>query len=697
MTMPADEAQEPGVDTTEGIQRAAEAVGGTPRPGQEEMAAEVTRALSEREHLLVQAGTGTGKSLAYLVPAFAHALQGRPVIVATATLALQRQLIDRDIPAIIAGLQPLTPRPLTAAVLKGRHHYVCRLRLAGADSDPADRRRAGHADPRTADGQGASTGGESLEGEWLDVPLWTDSDPGGGRLTAQAATVRAWADTTDTGDRDDLPEPVDSRVWRAVSVTATECVGASKCAFGEDCFAERARHAAREADVIVTNHAMLALEVVEGIPVLPEYDGIIIDEGHEWIDRATQAATMSLASADIDAVTTALRRTAPKAADDLAAASRAWDTGAQTLHAASGDVVRLAGSLADRPVAMTEAITLLRAAAQAGLRELPAPEADATPGEIAGRQRVRASLDEIIAATDRYLTDSEAHVLWLSGRPATLRIAPLSIADVMGQRVASTGLIVTSATLGADAFPGSGEQPFAGLARSLGIDDGPWLGLDVGSPFDYPRQGILYVAAHLSEPGRDGLDESVLDEMAELIEAAGGRTLALFSSWRGVDRAAEYLPVRLGPDIPVLVQQRGDPVGPLVEDFRNSPESVLVGTVSLWQGVDVPGDACRLVVIDRIPFTRPDDPVFAARAERVEQGGGSGFAEVALPRAAMLLAQGVGRLIRGPEDRGVVAVCDPRMVTKGYGRRLRDALPPLWFTTDGQTARDALRRLDGRS
>jgi len=697
MTMPIDDAEGVGFDVLEGMQRAAEAVGGIPRPGQEEMAAAVTRALSEGDHVLVQAGTGTGKSLAYLVPAFAHALVGRPVVVATATLALQRQLIERDIPAIISGLQPLTSRPLKAAVLKGRHHYACRLRISGAESDMAEGRRRGHANPRSPDGRMASGGGESFEGDWLDVPLWTDTDPGGGRLTAQAAAVREWADATDTGDRDDLPEPVDSRVWRAVSVTATECVGAAKCTFGDDCFAERARDAAREADVIVTNHAMLALEVVEGIPVLPEYDGIIIDEGHEWIDRATQAATISLASADIDAVTTAIRRTAPKAADALAAASRAWETSVEACRTASGDVVRLAGPLADRPAAITEAITMLRAAAQAGLREIPAPEADATPGEIAGRQRVRARLDEIIAATDRYLTDSDSHVVWMSGRPATLRIAPLSIASVMGQRVAATSLVVTSATLGADAGPAFGEQPFAGLARSLGIDDGPWRGLDVGSPFDYPRQGILYVAAHLREPGRDGLDESILDEMAELIEAAGGRTLALFSSWRGVDRAADYLPVRLGPDIPVLAQQRGDPVGPLVESFRNVPESVLVGTVSLWQGVDVPGDACRLVVIDRIPFTRPDDPVFAARTEQVEQRGGSGFAEIALPRAAMLLAQGVGRLIRGPEDRGVVALCDPRMVTKGYGRRLRDAVPPLWFTTDGQIARAALRRLDDRS
>ena len=675
MNRPATDPAEWGFDLSEGLRAAAETVGGTPRPGQEDMAHAVALALAAGEHLLVQAGTGTGKSLAYLVPAFARALVGRPIIVATATLALQRQLIDRDIPAIVQALSPLADRPVRAAVLKGRHHYLCRLRLSGSDAPDS-----------------SASGAPGVD-DVSEQPLWTDSDPGGGRLTQQAAQVRAWASITTTGDRDELPEPVDSRVWRAVSVTANECLGRSKCTFGEECFAERARDAAREADVVITNHAMLALEIVEGIPVLPEYDGIIIDEGHEWIDRATQAATVSLGSADIDAVATALRRSAATASSALAEAGRAWDASVEAARTQSDDVIRLAGSLRDRPAAMTEAVITLRSAARAALGDLAPPDPDATPGQISARQRMRARLDDIIEVADRYLSDSHGYVVWVAGRPATLRIAPLSIAHLMGQRVASTSVVVTSATLGGDGRASTGEQPFAGLARALGVDDRPWRGLDVGSPFDYARQGILYVAAGLPEPGRDGLDESVLDEMAELIEAAGGRTLALFSSWRGVDRAAAYLPVRLAQDIPVLVQQRGDPVGPLVESFRSVPESVLVATISLWQGVDVPGDACRLVVIDRIPFTPPDDPVLAARADRAQQLGGSGFTDIALPRAAMLLAQGVGRLIRGPDDRGVVAICDPRMVTKGYGRYLRDALPPLWFTTDAHLARGALQRL----
>jgi ATP-dependent DNA helicase DinG len=675
MTNPEGGAEESGFDLLEGLRAAARSVGGIPRPGQEDMARAVAEALARREHLLVQAGTGTGKSLAYLVPAFAHAVVAGPVIVATATLALQRQLIERDIPAISEAVTPLCDRPVRGAVLKGRHHYLCQLRLSGADATDASARDA------------ADNGG------FDEAMLWDPGDAGGGRLTQQAAAVREWAKTTSTGDRDDLPEPVDSRVWRAVSVTATECLGRSKCPFAETCFSERARDAARLADVVVTNHAMLAIELVEGIPVLPDYDGIIIDEGHEWIDRATQAATLSVSSTDIDAVAAALRRAAPKAASRFADASRAWDASVSALRSPSQDVIRLAGDLGDRPVAVSEAMTTLRAAARAALGDLLPPDPDAQPGHIAARQRLRARLDELIEVADRYLCDSDAYVLWVAGRPATLRVAPLSIAGHLGQRLASKALVVTSATLGPDARTRSDEQPFGGLARALGIEAGPWRGLNVGSPFDYERQGILYVASALPEPGRDGLDEAVLDEIAELIEAAGGRTLVLLSSWRGVDRTAAYLPVRLGGDIPVLVQQRGDPVGPLVDSFRSIPESVLVATVSLWQGIDVPGDACRLVVIDKIPFTPPDDPVLAARADRVAQRGGSGFAEVALPRAAMLLAQGVGRLIRSRDDRGVVAICDPRMVTKGYGRYLRDALPPLWFTTDGHLARAALRRL----
>ena len=659
----------PSVDLDVALQEAAAAVGGTPRPGQVVMAEAVAGSLATGEHLLVQAGTGTGKSLAYLVPAILHAKSAGAVVVATATLALQRQLIEQDLPAITTALDHHWDAPIRAAVLKGRHHYVCLQRL---QSPPAS----------ASSGTPTATAGAMEE-----MPLWEDT--GSGRLSRQAAEVRRWAETTTTGDRDDLPEPVDSRVWRAMSVTAAECIGRQRCPVGEECFAEKAREAARDADIVVTNHAMLALEIIEGIPVLPEHDAVIIDEGHEWIERATSAATVSLSTAQVDALAAPVRRLADKQAVALEEAASAFRSAADAvLSGPEGQVGEgRSGSesvrLRELTASLTDALTTVRSAARTALSALP-PTSE-SDGELAARQRIRAQLDEAIMVADRALSRSSDQVVWMTDRPPTLRIAPLSIAAMMSTRTAQQALVVTSATLG--------EAPFTALAREIGIDEWPWQGMDVGSSFDHAKQGILYVAAHLPEPGRGTIDDLVLDEMAELIEAAGGRTLALFSSWRAVERAADYFRVRLPETITLLVQQRGDMVAPLIERFREDATSTLIGTVSLWQGVDVPGDACRLVVIDRIPFSRPDDPVLAARSERVEESGGSGFAEVALPRAGMLLAQGVGRLIRGPEDRGVVAVCDPRLVTKGYGSRLRRALPPLWFTTDGEQARQSLRRL----
>jgi ATP-dependent DNA helicase DinG len=270
-----------------------------------------------------------------------------------------------------------------------------------------------------------------------------------------------------------------------------------------------------------------------------------------------------------------------------------------------------------------------------------------------------------------------------------LKIAPLSVSGLLRTALFDRGRVaMTSATL----TVGGG---FDALLTALGLDDTEAQTVDVGSPFDHARQGILYVARDVPPPGRDGVAMEALDELADLIEAAGGRTLALFSSWRGVERAAEYLRVRLGdrPELPLLVQRRGDAVGGLVERFAAEPASTLLGTVSLWQGVDVPGESCILVVIDRIPFPRPDDPLVSARQQAVDDQGGSGFRSVSVPRAGLLLAQGAGRLIRGTEDRGVVAVLDSRLATAGYSRALRSSLPPFWYTTDRATVVGSLERL----
>ena len=652
-------------DTTlpEALSAVVAAIGGQEREGQLRMAQTVAHAIEGGGHALVQAGTGTGKSVGYLVPAALHAAQedGGAVIIATATLALQRQLVDRDLPRVAAALEPVVGRPVTYAVLKGRNNYVCLQKLHGAV--PEDESEALFDAPRSALGQ-------------------------------QAVAVRAWAETTETGDRDEYPDDVDPRVWRGFSVGRRECVGESKCAFGEECFTVLRRRKAQEADIVVTNHAMLAIDALEGIPVLPEHDAVVIDEGHELVDRATAAVTGELTLAMVERAATRSRRLLdPESLERLQGAGEGFD-----------DAIRLAAEQATGPTRLLElprdlvlALSVLRDTCHQALAEVNADRSASDQEALALRQQAAGALEEVHDVAGALLAMGPGDVVWLDpgeGRAPSLRVAPLSVAGLLRASLFDKGpVVLTSATL----TVGGG---FDAVLASLGLGATDAETVDVGSPFDHARQGILYVARDLPAPGRDGVPMEALDELAELIEAAGGRTLALFSSWRGVERAAEYLRVRFGdrPDLPLLVQRRGDAVGGLVERFAAEPTSTLLGTVSLWQGVDVPGESCILVVIDRIPFPRPDDPLLAARQQAIDEAGGSGFRAVSVPRAGLLLAQGAGRLIRGADDRGVVAVLDSRLATAGYARALRASLPPFWYTTDRATVVGALTRLrDGLS
>ena len=659
------------------------AIGGQERAGQVQMAEAVARALRTEEHLLVQAGTGTGKSMAYLVPAICHAVTARPVVIATATLALQRQLVERDLPTAAAALSPLLGRVPTFALLKGRNNYVCleRLHRVDADVDRDDEEAALFAAPRSA-------------------------------LGKQAKAVQQWAMTTTTGDRDEFGGPIDPRVWRSVSVNRRECVGEAKCRFGAECFTAVRREQVMQADIVITNHAMLAIDALEGIPVLPEHDAVIIDEAHELTDRATQALTVELGPRAVSLAAQRARSFVEREVHDalLAASDELGDA----LHALSENgVLRIEEPTRD----LLLALTAVRDAARAAIGQVGS---DDDPAELATRQRVKGALEEVHATAGRLLTAAEYDVVWLdSGRGAdtgTLHLAPLQVAGLLRDALfAKTPVVLTSATLtvggsfdavarslglegpsaGANEFGDLDADEVAERTQRAASDRLPWQGLDVGSPFDYASQGILYVAAHLPPPTRDGLPEVALDEIGDLVEAAGGRALVLCSSWRGVERAAEYLAVRL-IGIEVLVQQRGDAVGDLVERFTADATSVLVGTMSLWQGVDVPGSSCILVVIDKIPFPRPDDPVLAARQQAIDAAGGSGFRAVSVPRAGLLLAQGAGRLIRSEDDRGVVAVLDPRLATAGYARTLRASMPPLWYSTQKDAVIGALARLGGR-
>jgi ATP-dependent DNA helicase DinG len=634
------------------LEQAVSELGGEPRAGQAQMADEIGRCLDAGSGtVLVQAGTGTGKSLAYLVPAARHAMvTDEPVVIATATLALQRQLVDKDLPVVSRALSPALGREVTFAVLKGRSNYLCLDRLNRGSPDPE-------------------------ESALFDTPTT--------RLGRQAARLQKWATTTTTGDRDDLSDPVDGRVWSGLSVSARECPGSANCAYGQDCFAEAAKARAREADVIVTNHALLAIHVQGEVPVLPEHGAVIVDEAHELVDRMTTALTRELSAPVVERAAGRARKfLGPELTDPL-------------LDAAGylGDVLEELpeGRLRALPEELVVAVTALRDAGHAALGGMRGDSSDA-PDAAADRTTARAAIQGVHEVAAEALQLSNASVAWVGGRsgaPPSLYIAPISVHDLLESNLfAGRPVALTSATL---AIGGS----FDPLAASLGCPTG-WRGVDVGSPFDHGRQGMLYCAADLPRPGRDGISEQALEQIADLLDAAGGRTLALFSSWRSVERAEEVLRRRLAgrTDRPLIVARRGDAVAGLVRQFAEEPRASLLGTLSLWQGVDVPGPSCTLVIIDRIPFPRPDDPVVSARQELIDSQGGSGFAAVSVPRAALMLAQGAGRLIRTPDDRGVVAVLDSRLATTGYGARLRSSLPPLWWTTDLPTVLAALGRLD---
>ncbi len=650
----------------EALDVAVDAIGGSAREGQIEMAEAVANALTDRHHLMVQAGTGTGKSLAYLIPGIVH---GRKVLVATATLALQRQLVDRDLPAVVPALEKLLGREVTYAIYKGVGNYVCLQKMNSEDVDPD---------------------GELV----LDVSS----------LEKDAKRLIAWAKTPGvSGDRDDAPE-VDRRVWAANSVSGRECVGADVCAFGSQCFAAKAKGKAQTADVVVTNHTLLAIEIMDLHPILPERDCIILDEAHEFMDRATQAVTDELTSGRVLRAAAMARKFMPgKLAD-------AFHKAANDFHESMvdyGESVRSElgsqGRLEEIPQSLESPIRKVRESAQAITQYLSADDEIIDTDVMAERARVKGAVNEVSTTAATLLKLGDGLVLWYEPTFSTLHLAPLSVSDVLRENMLKqTPVIATSATL-------TVGNSFNSLAKSIGfivgedlnaelsegeLDPGNVAMLDVGSPFDFANQGVLYMPKHLPEPGRDGPSIEVLTELGELIDAAGGRTLALFSSWRGVEAADAHLRKVLAElPIKIITQKRGDAVGPLVARFAKDETSVLLGTMSLWQGVDVPGNSCILVAIDRIPFPRPDEPVMSARASQADAAGGSGFMQVSLPRAALLLAQGTGRLIRSVDDRGVVAILDSRIVTKRYGSVLLNSMPPLWRTSDTAVVRDSLRRL----
>ncbi len=675
------------------LRAAIDGIGGSERAGQIDMADAIADSLSSGRHLLVQAGTGTGKSLGYLAPALISLATGATdrIVVATATLALQSQLANNDIPAALDAVEAVTGRRPRHAILKGRSNYACLLRVRDS----------------TAQDQGALISASDLAETIKSAPLTTPESA----LGAEVLALREWAEEQAAehglADRDDAPSHTD-RAWVQVSIPVRECLGPQRCPFGDECFVERSRDDARAADLVVTNHALLAINAMHGGTALPEHDAVIIDEAHELVSRVTGAASAELGPAQVERVA---KRALTYLEDDV---------GLELLEAA--DVLRAGLDAAplerieDPDSAFILACATVRNAARSAVSAM-------TGGQDkidADRRQAAAAVQEIFDVAERMAALKDQDVLWVTeherfGREA--RVAPLSVAGLMRQQVfGERTTLLTSATLklGGD---------FTGLAASVGLraservdsgatgpatapvkrpteasasdddDVAPWRALDVGSPFQYRQQGILYVARSLPPPGRDGLSEASMAEIAELVWAAGGRTLGLFSSRRAAEAAAVFVRKQL-PKMTILCQ--GDAqLSELTKRFVEHEEISLFGTLSLWQGVDVPGATCQLVIIDRIPFPRPDEPLTVARQRAVAEAGGNGFMSVAATHAALLLAQGSGRLIRRLSDKGVVAVLDPRLVTARYGPFLKASMPDMWQTTDREAAIGALRRLNG--
>ena len=636
------------------------------------MAEEVAAALRDQRSLLVQAGTGTGKSLGYLAPALAH-LHENPrgrVIVATATLALQAQLANSDIPAALDAAEKVTGRRATAAILKGRTNYACLHRAiegTGAEQDSL------------------------LGGEVLAEGLRSAKADTASVIGAEVVALREWVqtelDADGAGDRDDAPTHT-AAAWAQVSVPVRECLG-QQCAFFEACFVERSRETARNSQLVVTNHALLAIDAMHGNSVLPEHDFLVIDEAHELTSRVTGAASHELSPQQVERVA---RRCLPLLDDD--------DLAVEFLDL--GDALQQA--LDEAPLERIEDPDSLLIAVLQRIREVSRAVVSELKGDDPDRKQAAAAAKEVFDVAEAMAALKPTDVLWVSERERFGRwlvVAPLDVAGLLRERVLSnTTTVLTSATLklGGD---------FESIASSVGLARGDrlldtepedptgleWRALDVGSPFDYARQGILYVAQHLPNPRRDGITPEALAEVAELVWAAGGRTLGLFASQRNAEAAARHCRAEL-PKMTFLCQ--GDAqLSELTRRFIDEPATSLFGTLSLWQGVDVPGETCQLVIIDKIPFPRPDEPLLQARQQSVAQSGGNGFMAVAATHAALLLAQGSGRLIRRLSDRGVVAVLDPRLRTARYGSFLRASMPGFWSTTDREVAVNALRRLGG--
>ena len=576
-----------------------------PRPEQAALAAAVEDALASGRHLVAEAGTGVGKSLAYLLPALES---GRRVVVATATKALQEQLLRHDVPVAAAALR----RDLAVAVVKGRQNYLCRRQLQGFQP--------------------------FLLAEGRDGRAWD--------------AMQAWFDTTETGDRAELEVEPSEALWAELAVGGDRCAG-RRCPFVGTCFAEAARDRAGEADLVIANHALYFAHVAAGGGVLPEHDAVIFDEAHRLEESAASWLGGRVSRAG-------LRRLAL----DL---ERACRDGSRPLPARQIDRVERAGERLLRAVAPTSGRRRLRevpAAVALVLVDALGDLADALHGQGEDLDALGRRALGIAAQTEACLEPGTLErVVW--SEPDALAWAPVDVADELRERLWEEGptAVLVSATLT------TGEDA-AFVRRRLGLTDARET--VVGSPYDYAGQSLLYLPQAMPDPRSEAFTERAAEEIVSLLALSEGRALLLTSSYRALEAYAARVRGRVPYD--VLVQGEA-PRERLLERFRDDVGSVLIATATFWQGVDVPGESLSLLVIDKLPFSAPGDPLHEARCEAVERAGGDWFSDYALPTAMLQLRQGFGRLIRSHADRGVVAILDPRLRTRGYGRAFLGALP----------------------
>ena len=683
-----------GDEAVEGLDKiTAQMAGGEHRPEQQEMCRAVAEALATGTHLVVQAGTGTGKSLAYLVPA---ALSGQKVVVATATKALQDQLRDKDLPLVESGLG--LPGPLDYAVLKGRSNYICRQRVAevgsgGIQAELGDQ-GGGRADEPDWE---APEGGSSARPNERDTGDEGDAAPPEG-VVEQVRELVTWSQTSRTGDRADLSFEPSDRAWNMLSVGPRECPGAFNCPSGGSCFAEAARDRAAAADIVVVNTHLYGAHLASGGVVLPEHEVVVFDESHQLEEVMTASLGVELSPGRFRTLVTAARPLVEARdadlLDSLAAAGDLLGTlladrvgdrvlqdgrrggagagaGAGADAEADEDLSDLLARTADVSRRVIDA--LRRSGAQ---RSFVSGDAD-DPDKASRKTRTLQAAAHLAEDLHRLVNRRDSEVAWVDGtrRNARLRLSPIDVGPALsGMLWGGVTSVLTSATI----------PPR--VVERVGLDDFPNEELNVGSPFDYRAHSLLYVARHLPDRRAEGAEDALFEELGLLIEAAGGRTLALFTSRRATEAAAEAL----APELPYALLLQGDqPKGRLLEEFAADETSCLFATLGFWQGVDVPGRALSLVTIDRLPFPRPDDPLLQARRDRA---GSRAFSLVDLPRAATLLAQGAGRLIRTTDDKGVVAVLDPRLATASYRGVLLDRLPPMRRSVDRSEVESFLRR-----